>query len=251
MTERDWRRGAEFCQPKVVDLLGLAELSKVILSPSADHFDQQMKMFSGSKRGTRPNNPEIIRGERSLREALANEMSDLVKFLAEIENNPRALMLIRHEEQIIKEHGKEIKKLVLSRNKDLKVKRGERKQLSILVLELITEKGGGPVQTERLSSDPAERLERAEEINLIRIRAYTRKVWISANDEITETPQVGIDVERVYSSELGYLLMVHYCFPNSRNVKASETSTEENPLFNEAINEAVKCIKRISKQRND
>jgi len=246
MNERYWgQAGVEILgpyPPKVVDLSGLVRLSETTLSLFADQFDHKVSMY-----------PSQTRAEQELRTKWKMEMDDLANFLAAIENNPRGLMLIPEmcKQKVDEKYGRSIKRLELIKNTDLKVRMGERKQLSVLVLNLITEEKGTPVIARNLGLDPAESLQRTEEVGLIRVRIYTMKVRINAAGEQTRKNQIGIDVERVYRPELGYLLMVHYCFPNLRNVKASETLTEKNPLFNEAVNETVKCIKRISEQRND
>lgn len=242
MIESCWNQGKtetpEPCPPKTVDLSGLVGLSKATLSPVADHFDQEVSMYFSNSR-------EI----QELKRKWLMQMDDLVNFLKEIEDNPRSLMLMPTmcKQKADEEYGREVKRLELIKKTDLKVRRGEKKQLPVLVLNLITEKKGAPVIARNLGLDPAMRFQIAEEVSLIRVRIYTMKVSINAAGEQTRKRQVGIDVERVYRPEVGYLLLVHYCFPNSRNVKVSETSTEESPLFNEAI----ECIERIFEQRYD
>lgn len=255
MIESYWGQGKtetpEPCPPKAVDLSGLVELSKANLSPAAEHFDRKVSMFFGQAREGRANNPEEIQVEQRLRRGWKREMDDLASFLATIENNPRSLILMPQmcKEKVDEEYGRKVKRLELIKNTDLKVTTGEKKQLSILVLNLITEKKGAPVISRNIGLDPAQSFQRKEEAGLIRIRIYTMKVSINAAGEQTRKRQLGIDVERVYRPELGYLLLVHYCFPNSRNVKVSETSIGENPLFNEVVNEAMRCFKRIFEQR--
>lgn len=236
---------------KVVDLSGLVGLSRATLAPVADRFDQQVSMFTGQTREGRLNNPERIRLEQRLRMTWKKEMDDLASFLAKIESNPRALMLMPKMCKLVNdgERGRKIKILdFISGDENLNRKRGTGKQFSVLVLELIIEEGNSPEEANRLGSDPAERLQRAEEISLIRIRAYTRKVNISAGGEVTKKSQIGIDVERVFRSDVGHLLMVHYCFPEHRNIKIHEATAAETPLF---FNEAVECIEGIFEQRND
>lgn len=253
MIESYWGQGKtetpEPCPPKAVDLSGLVKLSKANLSPAAEQFDRKVSMFFGQAREGRTNNPEEIQIEQRLRREWTREIDDLANFLAAIENNPRSLILMPQmcKEKVYEEYGRKVKRLELIKNTDLKVTTGEKKQLSVLVLNLITEKKGAPVVTRNLGLDPAESLQRTEEVGLIRVRIYTMKVSINAAGEQTRKRQIGIDVERVYRPEVGYLLMVHYCFPNSRNIKVSEASIEENPLFNEAI----ECIQRIFEQRHD
>lgn len=249
MNERRHSSILESCPVRAVDLSGLAGLSKANLFPAAEQFDRKVSMFFGQAREGRVDSPEQIRVEQRLRKAWKREMDDLTNFLATIENNSRSLALIPKmcKQKVDEEYGRSIKRLEFTKNTDLKARRGEGKQLAVLVLSLITEEKGAPVITRNLGLDPADSLQRTEEVGLIRIRIYTIKVKISANGEQTRKRQIGIDVERVYRPELGYLFMVHYCFSNSRNIKVSETVTEENPHFNEAI----KCIERIYKQRYD